>query len=88
MTGWKKTKVQKMRGWLGEGTLEPGRLALLADTLEDAGCSDPDWVGHSHQPGPHVRGVLDGGLTFGETVRWLQIWRSSESRRAQAAITA
>jgi hypothetical protein len=39
-----------------EGTLEPVRLAVLADALEDAGCSDADLLGHLRGPGPHVRG--------------------------------
>jgi hypothetical protein len=36
-------------------------LPILADALEDAGCADPDIVGHLRGPGPHVRGcwVLD-----------------------------
>jgi hypothetical protein len=32
------------------------RLPLLADALEDAGCSDPDLLGHLRGRGPHVRG--------------------------------
>jgi hypothetical protein len=37
------------------------RLPILADALEDAGCTDPDLLGHLRGPGPHVRGcwVLD-----------------------------
>jgi hypothetical protein len=41
---------------LPEGTLDPARLALLADALEDAGCTDADLLGHLRGPGPHVRG--------------------------------
>jgi hypothetical protein len=33
-----------------------GRLPVLADTLEDAGCRDADILGHCRGPGPHVRG--------------------------------
>jgi hypothetical protein len=46
---------------LPSGTLESGRLAVLADALEEAGCHAADIVGHCRQPGPHVRGcwVLD-----------------------------
>jgi hypothetical protein len=40
---------------LPEGTLEPGRLALLADALEDAGCIDADLLGHLRSPGPPRR---------------------------------
>jgi hypothetical protein len=31
-------------------------LPILADALEDAGCTDPDILGHCRGPGPHVRG--------------------------------
>jgi hypothetical protein len=33
-----------------------GELPLLADALEDAGCTDADLLGHLRGPGPHVRG--------------------------------
>lgn len=40
------------------------RLPVLADALEDAGCTDPDLIGHLRGPGPHARGcwVVDGLL--------------------------
>jgi hypothetical protein len=38
------------------GTLEPARLAVLADALEDAGCTDAEILDHLRGPGPHVRG--------------------------------
>lgn len=38
------------------GTLDPARLAVLADALEDAGCADPAILGHLRGSGPHVRG--------------------------------
>jgi hypothetical protein len=41
---------------LPESSLEPAQLTVLADALEDAGCSDPDLLGHLRGPGPHVRG--------------------------------
>jgi hypothetical protein len=41
---------------LPDGTLDPTRLALLADALEDAGCTDVELLGHVRGPGPHVRG--------------------------------
>jgi hypothetical protein len=41
---------------LPEGHLDPARLAVLADALEEAGCQDPDILGHLRGPGPHVRG--------------------------------
>jgi hypothetical protein len=46
---------------LPAGTLQPDRLAVLADALEDAGCTDAAILSHLRSPGPHVRGcwVLD-----------------------------
>jgi hypothetical protein len=46
---------------LPEGTLEQDRLAVLADALEEAGCSDTELLAHLRSPGPHVRGchVID-----------------------------
>ena len=43
------------------GHLDPQRLAVLADALEDAGCADAAILGHLRGHGPHVRGcwVLD-----------------------------
>jgi hypothetical protein len=41
---------------LPEGTLNNGRLAVLADALEEADCADADLLGHLRGPGPHVRG--------------------------------
>jgi hypothetical protein len=41
---------------LPAGTLEPDRLAILADALEDAGCTNADILSHLRGPGPHVRG--------------------------------
>jgi hypothetical protein len=41
---------------LPAGTLEPERLAVLADALEEAGCTDADILGHLRGPGLHYRG--------------------------------
>jgi hypothetical protein len=41
---------------LPAGTLEPARLLLLADALEDAGCTNSDILGHRRSERPHVRG--------------------------------
>jgi hypothetical protein len=41
---------------LPAGTLEPARLAILTDALEEAGCTDADLLAHLRGPGPHVRG--------------------------------
>jgi hypothetical protein len=49
---------------LPAGHLDPSRLAVLADGLEDAGCAVTDILGHLRGPGPHWRGcaVLDALL--------------------------
>src|SRR5262249_18933713 len=46
---------------LPAGTLDPARLPVLADALEDAGCTNAAILDHCHGPGPHVRGcwILD-----------------------------
>jgi hypothetical protein len=41
---------------LPAGTLDADRLAVLADALEEAGCSDRAMLAHLRGPGPHVRG--------------------------------
>jgi hypothetical protein len=43
------------------------RLPLLADALEDAGCTDPDLLGHLRCPGPHVRGCWAVDLILNKT---------------------
>lgn len=46
---------------LPSGHLDAGRLAILADALEDAGCTNADLLTHCRRPGLHVRGcgVID-----------------------------
>jgi hypothetical protein len=41
---------------LPSGELDPARLAVLADALEEAGCSEDEILTHLRSPGPHVRG--------------------------------
>jgi hypothetical protein len=38
------------------GQLDAARLAVLADALEEAGCTDRALLDHLRGPGPHVRG--------------------------------
>jgi hypothetical protein len=52
---------------LPDGTLAPTRLALLADALEDAGCTDAELLGHLRGPGPHVRGCWALDLVLGKS---------------------
>jgi hypothetical protein len=46
---------------LPAGHLDPARLAVLADALEEAGCDNTEMLAHLRSPGPHVRGcyVID-----------------------------
>jgi hypothetical protein len=46
---------------LPAGTLDEARLLVLADALEEAGCTDEAVLSHLRSDGPHVRGcwVLD-----------------------------
>jgi hypothetical protein len=50
---------------LPAGTLDPTRLALLADALEDAGCADGQVLAHLRGPGTHVRGCWPVDLVLG-----------------------
>jgi hypothetical protein len=50
---------------LPAGTLGPVRLAVLADALEDAGCTNRDILDHLRGPGPHVRGCWALDLLLG-----------------------
>jgi hypothetical protein len=49
--------------------LDPVRLSVLADALEDAGCSDAAILGHLRGPGPHVRGCWALDLVLGKEDR-------------------
>jgi hypothetical protein len=51
---------------LPAGTLDTGRLAVLGDALEEAGCTDADILGHLRGPGPHVRGCWVVDLLLGK----------------------
>jgi hypothetical protein len=42
------------------------RLPVLADALEEAGCTDTDILAHCRQPGPHVRGCWVVDLLLGK----------------------
>jgi hypothetical protein len=42
------------------------RLAILADALEEAGCTDAELLGHLRGPGPHTRGCWALDLALGK----------------------
>jgi hypothetical protein len=51
--------------------LHRARLAVLADALEEAGCSDAALLDHLRGPGEHVRGCWAIDLLTGRAVnRW------------------
>jgi hypothetical protein len=51
---------------LPSGNLEPARLLVVADALEDAGCTDAVHLGHLRGPGPHARGCWPVDLLLGK----------------------
>jgi hypothetical protein len=52
---------------LPSGSLDTTRLAVLADALEEAGCTNADILGHHRGPGPHVRGCWAVDLVLGKS---------------------
>jgi hypothetical protein len=42
------------------------RLPILADALEEAGCTNAELLGHCRQPGVHVRGCWVVDLVLGK----------------------
>jgi hypothetical protein len=52
---------------LPSGHLDPERLAVLADALEEAGCDNADILGHLRGPGPHTRGCWPLDLLLGKS---------------------
>jgi hypothetical protein len=52
---------------LPAGTLDPERLAILADALEEAGCDQAELLGHLRSNGPHVRGCWAVDLLLGRS---------------------
>jgi hypothetical protein len=58
------TVVQLARGIYDERAFD--RLPILADALQDAGCDNPDVLGHCRGPGPHARGCWVVDLILGK----------------------
>jgi hypothetical protein len=61
---------------LPAGTLDAARLAVLADGLEDAGCTEVALLDHLRGPGPHVRGCWAVDLILGKALTPLFAVRS------------
>jgi hypothetical protein len=51
---------------LPQGTLDPARLSILADALEEAG-APPEILHHLREPGPHVRGCVGLDVVLGKS---------------------
>jgi hypothetical protein len=51
---------------LPSGELDPARLAVLSDALEEAGCDDAAILSHLRSPGPHARGCRALDLLLGK----------------------
>jgi hypothetical protein len=51
---------------LPSGSLDATRLAVLADALEESGCTEGSLLGHLRGPGPHVRGCWALDLLLGK----------------------
>jgi hypothetical protein len=49
-----------------DGALDPLRLAVLADALEEAGCTNAEVLSHLRTPGPHARGCWALDLVLGK----------------------
>jgi hypothetical protein len=52
---------------LPTGCLDPNCLAILADALEEASCTDVTLLGHLRGPGPHVRGCWAADVLLGKS---------------------
>jgi hypothetical protein len=49
------------------GSRDFGAMPILADALQDAGCTNEDILSHCRGPGPHVRGCWVVGLVIGKS---------------------
>lgn len=50
-----------------DGRLDPARLAVLCDALEENGATDAQLLAHLRGPGPHVRGCFACDALLGKT---------------------
>lgn len=53
-------------GRIDDGSLDPDRLLVLSDALEESGCDDPDILEHLRTPRVHVRGCWCIDLLLGK----------------------
>jgi hypothetical protein len=52
---------------LPSGELDPARLAVLADALEETGCTNATILSHLRSSGPHVRGCWPIDILLGKS---------------------
>jgi hypothetical protein len=62
---WNGGAVRRLAAAVYEGRAFD-RLPILADALEEAGCTDADLLGHLRGPGPHARGCWPVDLILGK----------------------
>ena len=65
--GLAQAAIERAVRSLPEGLLDIARLGVLADALEDAGCTDASLLGHLRGPGPHCRGCWAVDLLLGRS---------------------
>jgi hypothetical protein len=58
---------ESVRAGFFAGPLDPVRLAVLGDALEEAGCDNADILNHLRGTGPHVRGCWVVDALLGKT---------------------
>ena len=63
---WLELSVRELAGLIYE-IRDDHLMPILGDALEDAGCRDPDFLGHCRGPGPHVRGCWVVDLILGKS---------------------
>jgi hypothetical protein len=63
---WKEGMVPKLARAIYDGR-HFDRMPILADALEEAGCTDPDIMAHCRETGAHVRGCWLVDLLVGKT---------------------
>ena len=64
--GWRTDAVVALARQMYDGR-DFGPMPVLADALDDAGCTDPAVLGHLRGPGPHARGCWVVDLLLGKT---------------------
>ena len=52
---------------LPSGELDPARLAVLSDALEESGCDREEILNHLRSAGPHVRGCWALDILLGKS---------------------